>query len=179
VKRCAGVVVLSFVCALGLDASGATSRRVYRCDTQQLAFALPAVSPPMQTWPVGFSVHNTGPTCRLALPVSLALAHRSGRPLRVAPRRSRLTLVDPSFGPRGQAKVTWTYQNYCGSRDTSLRSVVHIVRVAGIQLRGAGGTPPCHAPASPIRLTVLVACPRAKGPAVGAILPRRFPLCPR
>jgi hypothetical protein len=179
VNRFAGAVLVPLVCVLGLTASGTAARREFRCDPDQLAFALPQPSPPMQTWAVGFAVHNTGPTCRLGLPVSLALAHRSGRPLRVSPRSSRLTLVDPSFGARAKSGVTWTYSNYCGSRDGSTRSVVHVVRAAGIELRGAGGTPPCHAPAYPIRLRVLFACPGARGPAIRAILPRPLPLCPR
>jgi hypothetical protein len=175
----AAVVLVPLGCALSLAASGAASRGPYSCDREQLAFALPQVSPPMQTWAVGFAVHNTGPRCRLALPVSLTLAHRSGRPLRVVPRRSRLTLVARSFGPRARAGVTWTYWNYCGPDRSIERAVTHVVRVAGIQLRGAGGTPPCHAPAQPVRLSVLFACPGATGPAIRAVLPRPSQLCPR
>jgi hypothetical protein len=133
----------------------------------------------MQTWAVGFAVYNTGrTTCRLALPVSLTLRHRWRAPLRVEPRTSRLTLVARALRPRAEAGVTWTYENYCGRHNSNERPIVFIVHVRGIELRGRGGTPPCHGRGGPVTVRVLFACPGARGPAIDAILPRPLPLCP-
>lgn len=177
-----GPVVLIVGCSLAVTPGGAASRptRVPACLTDQLAFALPQPSAPTQKWAVGFAVHNTGRTsCRLTLPMSLTLRHRSGVRLRVVPPASRLTLLARALRPRAHAGVTWTYANYCGRHNSSERPIVYSVRVGGIELRGRGGTPPCHDRRRPVYLSVLFACPDATGPAIAAILPRRLPLCPR
>lgn len=173
-------VVLILGCSLAVTAGGAASRptRVHVCDFEQLAFALTQPSPPTQSQAVGLAVYNTAHECRLALPVSLTVAHRSGRPLRVTPHASRLTLLDRTFGRRAWAGVTWTTHNYCG-RERSDKPILYIVRVGPIQVRGTDGAPPCHARTTPVSVVVLFACPRARGPAIDAILPRPLPLCPR
>jgi hypothetical protein len=175
-------LVLVLGCSFTVTASGAASRssRAYACSSDQLAFALPQPSPPSQTQAVGFAVYNTGrTTCRLALPLSLTLGHRSGARLRVEPRASRLTLIAERLRPRAKAQVAWSYQNYCGRDNSSERPIVYRIRVAGIDLRGRGGTPPCLNRRQPVSVRVLIACPGARGPAVEAILPRPLPLCPR
>jgi hypothetical protein len=169
-------------CSFTVTASGAAARatRADGCSTDQLAFALPQPSAPMQTRAVGFAVYNTGRrTCHLALPLSLTLSGRWDAPLGVEPQASRLTLVARKLRPRAQASVTWTYENYCGGHDSSERPIVYRVRVGGIELRGRGGTPPCHDRRRPVSVRVLFACPGARGPAIDAILPRPLPLCPR
>jgi hypothetical protein len=174
------LVSVALGCSLAFGASGAVSQQSQRsaCGIEQLAFSFPGPPAATQTEAVGLAVHNTGVTCRLTLPVSLTLAHRSGRPLRVAPHVSRLTLVARTFAPRARAWVTWLYGNYCGRHNSSDRPIVHIVRIADIELREFGGTPPCHDQARPASLTVLFACPAAKGPAIRSILPRPLELCP-
>jgi hypothetical protein len=175
-SACLVIVVLG---SLALTAGGSASRttRDFACESRQLAFALPEPSAPMQTWAVGFAVYNTGGACRLALPISLTLAHRAGPPLQGAPRSSRLTLVARKFSPHARAGVTWTYTNYCGRHNSSERPITYSVRVRGIELRGLGGTPPCQSRKLPVQVRVLFACPGATGPAIAAILPRPLPLC--
>ncbi len=172
-------LVLVLLGSLTLTAGGSASRtaRDFACESRQLAFALPEPSAPMQTWAVGFAVYNTGGACRLALPISLTLAHRAGPPLQVSPPSSRLTLIARNFGPHARAGVTWTYTNYCGRHNSSERPITYSVRVRGIELRGLGGTPPCQGRKRPVQLRVLFACPGATGPAIEAILPRPLPLC--
>jgi hypothetical protein len=175
-SACLVIVVLG---SLALTAGGSASRttRDFACESRQLAFALPEPSAPMQTWAVGFDVYNIGGACRLALPISLTLAHRAGPPLQAAPRSSRLTLVARKFSPHARAGVTWTYTNYCGRHNSSERPITYSVRVRGIELRGLGGTPPCQSRKRPVQVRVLFACPSATGSAIAAILPRPLPLC--
>ena len=173
-------VAIALLSSLTLAAGGSASRTTptSACDDRQLAFALPVPSPPQQQQAVGFAVHNTGRACRLALPISLTLAHRPGlRSLRLAPRVSRLTLVARAFAPRSQAQVVWAYANYCDGHNSSERPIMYTVRVRGIELRGFGGTAPCNNRTAPVQLGVLFACPGATGPAISAILPRPLPLC--
>jgi hypothetical protein len=172
------VVALGCLVIVGAGGSVPGSASADECGYSQLAFSLPGPPAPSQTQAVGLDVHNTGRACRLELPVSLALSHRAGKPMRVSPRLSRLTLVAGMFKPRQRAWVTWTYANYCGRHNSSERPVVHVLRTAGIELREYGGTPPCHDPRRPVGLDVLFACPGARGPAVRAILPRPLKLCP-
>jgi hypothetical protein len=174
-RRVSLVVVLS---SLSLAASGSASRQVAVCQMEQLAFTLPRPSAPMQHGAVGFGVHNTGRECRLALSLSLTLLDRRGRPLRASPRRSVLTLVARTFGPRAQAGVIWEYTNYCGTYKPGQSPIRQVVRVAGIELRGSGGAAPCYVPGSPLEVSVLFACPGARGPAIDAVTPRPLPLCP-
>jgi hypothetical protein len=180
VNRLASFVLLLGCSLAGTAGNAASTNQVHRCSTDQLAYALPQRSAPSQTWAVGFAVFNTGRTSgRLMLPLSLALGHRSQEPLRVLPRESRLTLIAPVLRPLAQAGVTWTYTNYCGGHESSERPIVYTVRVSGVELRGRAGTAPCRSQRLPVRLSVLFACPGAKGPAIAAILPRPLPLCPR
>ena len=175
------VILVAIGCLLSVGVGGRGSQpvAVQQCRLWQLAFSFSGPPAPTQTQAVGLEVHNTGGMCRLELPVSLTLAHREGRTLHVSPRTSRLTLVARILRPRGRAWVTWTYANYCGRHNWSDRPVVHIVRVPGIEIREFGGLPPCLNPKRAVALTVLFACPGARGPAIEAILPRPTPLCPR
>lgn len=174
------VIVVAIGCLLSVGVGGGGSQpvAVQQCGLGQLAFSFSGPPAPTQTQAVGFDVRNTGGRCRLALPVSLTLAHREGRTLHVSPRTSRLTLVARTFRARGRAWVTWTYANYCGKHNSSDGPIVRIVRVPGVEMREFGGTPPCLNPKRAVRLTVLFACPSARGPAIEAILPRPIPLCP-
>jgi hypothetical protein len=160
-----------------LTASGGATHQNSLCGMEHLAFTLPEVSAPMQSGAVGFGVHNTGRACRLALPISLTLLDSGGRPLKTTPRRSVLTIVAGNFGARAQATVVWAYTNYCGTYNPGQQPIRQVVRVAGIELRGSGSGASCYTPSLPLRVSVLFACPGARGPAIDAVTPRPLPLC--
>ena len=175
-------LVIFLACSLTVTAVSVGSRatRPYACSMDQLAFAFTEPSAPMQTQAVGFTVYNTDrTTCGLSLAISLMVKDRSALHLRVAPRTSRLTLVARNFRPHARAGVTWTYTNYCGRHPPSEQLIAHIVRVGRLEFRARGDAPPCHDRSRPVEVSVLFACPGAKGPAIAAILPRPLPLCPR
>jgi hypothetical protein len=147
------------------------------CRDAQLAFALPAVSAPHQHGAVGLSVHNTGRTCQLRLPVTLTLSGRHSR-IVVSPRVSRLTLTG-TLRARGRAFVTWAYRNYCGGDKPGQLPVRYRVGVHGIELSSASTGAECYDRRLPVAVSVLFACPGATGPAISEVTSRRFPLCPR
>jgi hypothetical protein len=169
-------------CALALavnapSAVDAASRDVPTCRSDDLAFSLPAGTPPSQTEVVLLAVVNVDRQCRLELPVTLALELRDGSRIRTSPARSELTLAASRFDRHDRAWVSWTYANYCGEHNSSDEPIVLDVRLPDIELRGFGGTPPCNVRRLPTDLRVFRACPGARGPAIRAILPRPMPLC--
>jgi hypothetical protein len=170
-RRALVLAALVFVAA---GAGGAESAPPPACRPDSLAFQPLEPPPPQQSASTGIAVYNTGPACRLALPVALTLARNGGAPVRVA-GAGRLTLTAKRLRTGGRASAAWAYTNDCASRHEAGATVLSIYRLAHAELRLHGGDPPCNAPGHPVDLVLLSACPSATGPAVDAMHGRLTP----